>query len=123
MAPLTERQKTAQALSHSIAAMGAWVTSPLPLDDKANLRFQVMDTDRDAVISKLASWDWSPVPVSILPRITPRGMQAATLYEINLPPDTPAVVDDRMMIPGELAERKKTEAEVEAVRRYLGWSK
>ena len=67
MAPLTERQKTAQALAREINAMGAWVTSPLPLDDKAPLRFQVMDTDRDAVISKLASWDWNPVPVSILP--------------------------------------------------------
>lgn len=100
--------------------MGAAVVNPMPLDDKATLRFQVMDTDRDAVISKLASWDWSPVPVSALPRITPRGMQAAMLYEINLPPDTPAVVDDRA-IHGELAERKKTSVEVEALRKYLGW--
>jgi len=120
MAPLTERQKTAQALAHSINGMGAWVTSPLPLDDKAKLRFQVMDNDRDAVISKLASWDWSPVPVSFLPRITPQGMQPAMLYEINLPPDTPAGVDDRM-IRGEIAERKKTSVEVEAIRKYLGW--
>ena len=120
MAPLTDRQRMAQALAREINAMGAWVVSPLPLDDKAKLRFQVMDTDRDAVISKLASWDWAPVPVSVMPRITPRGMQAAMLYEINLPPDTPSVVDDRM-IRGELAERKKTSAEVEAVRRYLGW--
>jgi len=121
MTLLSERQKTAQALAHSINGMGAWVTSPLPLDDKAKLRFQVMDSDRDAVISKLASWDWSPVPVSFLPRITPQGMQAATLYEINLPADTPAVADDRGMIAGEIAERKKTSVEVEALRKYLGW--
>ena len=120
MAPLTDRQRMAQALAREINAMGAWVVSPLPLDDKAKLRFQVMDTDRDWLIEKLSSWGWSPWPVSALPRITPRGMQAATLYEINLPADTPAVVDDRM-IRGELAERKNTSAEVEAVRRYLGW--
>ena len=121
MAPLTERQKTAQALARGINAMGAWVTSPLPLDDKARLRFQIIDSDRDRVIEKLSNWDWSPAFVDILPRITPQGMQAATLYEINLPPDTPVVVD--RIIRGELAERKKTSAEVEAVRRYLGWSK
>jgi hypothetical protein len=122
MALLTERQKTAEALAREISRMGhAWVTSPLPLDDNAKLRFQVMDSDRDAVISKLASWDWSPVPVTALPRITTRGMQAATLYEINLPADTPAVPDDRM-IRGELAERKKTQAEIDAVKKYLGWA-
>jgi hypothetical protein len=42
--------------------MGAWVVSPLPLDDNAPLRFQVMDSNRDAVISKLASWDWALFP-------------------------------------------------------------
>src|SRR5262249_35665477 len=119
MAPLTERQKTAQALAREILAMGAWVTSPLPLDDKARLRFQVMDRDRDQVIERLSSWDWSPAFVGILPRITPRGMEAATLYEINLPPDTPVVID--RMIRGEVAERKKTSVEVEALRKYLGW--
>src|SRR5262249_15765168 len=117
----TDRQRTAQALSHSINAMGAWVTSPLPLDDKARLRFQVLDTDRERVIEKLSSWDWSPVPVSFLPRISPAGMQPATLYEIHLPPDPAAVVDERKMIPGEVAERKKTSVEVEALRKYLGW--
>ena len=119
MTLLSERQKTAQALSHSINAMGAWVVSPLPLDDKARLRFQVMDTDRDRVIEKLSSWDWSPAFVGILPRITPQGMQAATLYEINLPPDTPIVVD--RTIRAEVAERVKTASEIEAVKKYLGW--
>jgi hypothetical protein len=82
---LNSRQQTAQALIHSISAMGAWVVSPLPLDDNGPLRFQVMDSNRDAVISKLASWDWPPVPVSILPRITQGGWQAASIYEIDLP--------------------------------------
>jgi len=120
MALLTERQRTAQALAHSINGMGAWVVSPLPLDDGAKIRFQVLDSDRDAIISKLASWDWAPVPVGSHPRITSRGWEAGTLYEINLPADTPAVpAYDRKIIPGELAERQKTEAEVEGVRRYL----
>jgi hypothetical protein len=122
MALLTERQRTAQALAHSINGMGAWVVLPLPLDDGAKIRFQVLDSDRDAVISKLASWDWAPVPVSSHPRITSRGWEAGTLYEINLPADTPAVVDDRL-IRGELAERQKTAVEVEALRKYMGWDK
>jgi len=94
----------------------------MPLDDNGKLRFQVMDSNRDAVISKLASWDWAPVPVSVLPRITPQGMQAATLYEIDLPRERQPVVDDRRMIPGELAtERQKTASETEQMLKYLGW--
>ena len=96
------------------------MTTPLPLADSAKgIRFQVLDSAREKVLERLSSWDWSPAYVGILPRITPKGMQAATLYEINLPPDTPIVVD--RTIRAEVAERKKTQAEVEAVRHYLGW--
>jgi hypothetical protein len=124
MALLTDRQRTAQALAKELLAMGAWVINPLPLDDNAKLRFQVMDVDRDRVIEKLSSWDWSPTLVGFHPRITSRGMEAATLYEINLPADTPAVpAYDRKIIPGELAERQKMSVEVEALRKYLGWDK
>jgi hypothetical protein len=69
-----------------------------------------------------ASWNWSPALVGFHPRITSRGMEPATLYEISLPPDTPAVVDDRL-IRGDLAERQKTAVEVEALRKYMGWDK
>jgi hypothetical protein len=121
MALLTERQQTAEALAREIARMGAWCVSPMPLDNNAKLRFQVMDADRDVVISKLASWDWLPVPCSSFPRITHGGWMSAQIYEIDLPRERQPVVDDR--IHGEIAEQKKSEVELEALRKYLGITK
>jgi hypothetical protein len=118
---LSERQQTAEALAREIARMGAWCVSPMPLDNNAKLRFQVMDADRDVVISKLASWDWLPVPCSSFPRITHGGWMAAQIYEIDLPRERQPVVDDR--IHGEIAEQKKSEVELEALRKYLGITK
>jgi hypothetical protein len=122
MALLTERQQTAEALAREIARMGAWCVSPMPLDNNAKLRFQVMDSDRDVVISKLASWDWLPVPCSILPRITHGGFMAAQIYEIDLPREQSPIPDDRS-IKGEIAEQKKSGVELEALRKYLGITK
>ena len=120
---LTERQKTAEALAREINRMGhAWVTTPLPLDASAKgIRFQVLDSAREKILERLASWDWSLTWCGSVPRITHKGLEQASLYEISIPADGPPVADDRKMVPGELAERKKTQAEVEAVRRYLGW--
>ena len=122
MAVLTERQQTAEALAREIARMGAWCVSPMPLDNNAKLRFQVMDSDRDVVISKLASWDWLPVPCSSFPRITHGGWMAAQIYEIDLPREQSPIPDERS-IKGEIAERKKSEVELEALRKYLGITK
>jgi hypothetical protein len=44
----------------------------------------------------------------------------ARMYELDLPRERQPVLDDRT-IKGEVAERVKTSAEVEAVRKYLGW--
>jgi hypothetical protein len=120
---LTDRQRTAESLAREISQLGAWCISAMPLDDCNKLRFQVMDTDRDAIITKLASWGWLPAPCGPLPRVTPKGMLGATIYEIDLPRDRPPVADDRI-IHGEIAaDRKKTSVEVEGMRRYLGWDK
>jgi hypothetical protein len=117
---LTERQRTAESLAREIGQMGAWCISAMPLDDNAKLRFQIMDTDRDAIITKLASWGWLPAPCGPLPRVTSKGMLGATIYEIDLPRERPSVADDRTIIKGEIAEQKKTSIELEGMRRYLG---
>ena len=120
---LNERQRTAEALAREINRFGnAWVTTPLPLADSAKgIRFQVLDSAREKVLERLASWDWSLAWCGSVPRITPHGMQPATVYEVDVPHPQPVVVDDRKMIAGEIAERKKTSVEVEAIRKYLGW--
>jgi hypothetical protein len=121
MALLTERQQTAGALMCELQRLGAWVTSALPLRDDESLKFQVLDEHRSQVLEKLSQWGWGPTLCSNLPRITSRGMEAATIYEIDLPRERQPVVDDR--IHGEIAEQKKTSVEVEAMRRYLGLDK
>jgi hypothetical protein len=122
MALLTERQQTAGALMCELQRLGAWVTSALPLRDDEKLKFQVLDENRSQVLEKLSQWGWGPTLCSNLPRITSRGMEAATIYEIDLPRERQPVVDDRS-IKGEIAEQKKSEVELEALRKYLGITK
>jgi hypothetical protein len=118
MAFLTERQRTAESLARELHLMGAWVTSPMPLDNSAKLRFQVLDADRSAVIEKLNSWNWSPAFVSILPRVCPDGMKLASLYEIDLPRENTVCFDDT--IRGELACEEKFSHEYYGMRKALG---
>jgi hypothetical protein len=119
---LTERQQIAQALMHEIHRMGAAVVNPMPLADGAKLRFQVLNDHRQAILEKLSSWGWFPAMCSTGPRFMPNGTAPlASIHEIDLPADRSPVVDDRQMIPGELAEReKKTSVEIEGILKYLG---
>jgi hypothetical protein len=119
---LSDRQRTAENLAHEIGCMGAWVVTPLPLDSCARFRFQVLDKDCEKVLEKLAGWDWLPSPCGTLPRITHKGMEAASLYEIDLPLEREPVVDDR--IHGEIAKRDpKMEAEFLAMLKACGIKK
>src|SRR5262245_35276588 len=104
---LTERQKTAQAIAAELHRLGAWVVSPMPLADNAALRWQVLDTDREAILEKVSSWGWSAALKNTVPRFTPRGPVPSSVYEIDLPRPRQAVVDTRI-IPGEMAEQKKS---------------
>jgi hypothetical protein len=117
---LSSRQQQAEALAREIARMGGWVTNSLPLSDTANLRFQVLDANRDTIIAKLASWDWAPVPVSIQPRITQGGWQPASIYEIQIEAPRQLVADDRMIQREPAIKTEKFSLEVEQVLRYLG---
>ena len=121
MALLTERQQTAGALMCELQRLGAWVTSALPLRDDESLKFQVLDEHRSQVLEKLGQWGWGATLRGNLPRITSRGMEPATVYEIALPRERQPVVDDR--IHGEIAEQKKSAVELEALRKYLGITK
>jgi hypothetical protein len=113
MALLTDRQRTAESLAHELHSMGAWCVSPMPLDGNSKLRFQVLDADRNAIIEKLSSWNWSPTFVSTLPRICPDGWKLASLYELDLPRENTVCFDDR--IQGELATGEKPSAECVAM--------
>ena len=70
-----------------ITRLGGWTVSPTPLQDD-RLRFEVLDTQRELVLAKLASWDWSPRPCCAGSRFVPTGnsasLQPTTLYEIDV---------------------------------------
>jgi hypothetical protein len=120
---LSARQEQAQSIAAELHRLGAWVVTPLPLDSCANLRFQLLDKDRDKVLEKLASWEYLPSLCSSFPRITANGMEAATIYELALEPERQPIPDDRRAIYGEIASREKTSLELEALRKYLGITK
>jgi hypothetical protein len=117
---LSERQKTAAAIAGELHRLGAWVVSPLPLDDKQALRWVVLDTDREAVLEKVVGWGWSPILKNTVPRMTAKGPEPATTYEIDLPRPRQVVVDTRIIPRSEVVERKRTADEVAAVKKHLG---
>jgi hypothetical protein len=92
-------------------------------DDEKSLRFQVLDANHDEVISELCSCGWLPNRVSPMPRFTSTGLVPANMFEIEIRAERQRIVDDRPRVSGEIAKPEKTPAEVEHMRRYLGWSK
>ena len=116
---LSERQQLAKRLADELGKMdGAWVTSPLPLDDNAKLRVQIKDRDRNCIIQLVRDWGYEPVLITVLPRVCLTGLIAACLYEIDLPKPRQYILDDRHG--GEIATKKPLNAEVEGVKKYLG---
>jgi hypothetical protein len=118
---LSNRQKTAQDLARSIGAMdGAFVISPSPLrDDVRGLRIQIMHPHCNRVLATLQDWGWKPVFAGNQPRICPDGWKLAAVYEIPIERERQLIADNT--IRGELAEpHKKSDVEIEGMRRYLG---
>jgi len=106
MTPLSERQTTAERLTHWLARMDAHVLNPMPLQPQSQLRFQVVNEHCDAVLAELAKEGWSPMLVSTGLRFCVDGVaRPANTYEIYLEPDRQFVADGR--ITGELATKKK----------------
>jgi hypothetical protein len=117
---LSPRQEQAAAVADQLQALGAHVITCLPLAPEQELRFQISDLLRDQLISKVCEWGWIPTPVGPLPRFTPNGLEAASVYEIRIEHERQPIVDDRRTIYGERATREKTPHEHEMLRRYLG---
>jgi hypothetical protein len=108
MAVLSERQQLAKSLATEIDKMdGAWVTSPLPLDEHAKLRVQIKDIARNEIIQLLKDWGWNPILVSVLPRICATGLIGACLYEIDLPRRGQEIPQDRAIPRDEVNKRGK----------------
>jgi hypothetical protein len=120
---MNARQKKAEDLARELGKMpGCWVVSPLPLDDDARgLRVQILDSERDKVITTLCEWKWLPAMVQNHPRFCPDGLKAASLFEVEIPKERQSVLPDSPKVSGELARREKPNVETEAIRRYLGW--
>src|SRR5262245_56427509 len=116
MAPLTERQQTAEALCRELQRLGAFVVNPMPLRSDDKLRFQVLTPAVESVLAKLSEWNWSPVLQSHGLRFTPQGAKPCITYEIRIPADRPVVVDDRT-IKGDIATDKAMNAELEGFKR------
>ncbi len=76
-----------QAIMQEIHRLGGWVTNPQPLQDE-RLRFEVLDDQREPILAKLGTWDWSPRLCCAGSRFIPKGngavLQPTTLYEIDV---------------------------------------
>src|SRR5215813_3244883 len=119
MAPLSERQQKAQRLMRWLHELGAFVVNPMPLDPNRKLRFQVLHTDRAAVLAKLSEQGWSPVSCDVGSRFHNDQLLPCTTFELDLPFDPPPPMQDRNIY-GEIAQRKQSDLERQAVLRYLG---
>src|SRR5262245_35362204 len=65
---LNNRQQLAEAMTRELRGLeGAWVVSPLPLDDSKRLRVQIADATRNKIIEKIRSWGYEPVCVGVAP--------------------------------------------------------
>src|SRR5262245_48225948 len=115
MAPLTERQQTAQAIAAELERLGAWCISPMPLNEDNRLRFQVLTSGCESILQRIGEWGWSPILCNHGLRFTPRGAEPSIIYEIDIPRTRQPVVDDR--IRGEIASDKAMNAELEGFRR------
>jgi hypothetical protein len=117
MALLTERQQQARALSDELSNLGAFVISPLPLDNNAKLRIQVLENcNKNRIFQAIADWGFGvPVFVTMLPRVTHVGMAIAAVYEIPIPKAQQPIVDERRIPDFERASNEKMSKDVQAI--------
>jgi hypothetical protein len=102
---------------------GVWITSPLPLNDDAKLRFQVLDNRKNEALQTLTDWGWEPRFVQILPRIDAASFKVipAAIYEIDLPKERQSVPDGKIF--GEVyspEEKKAAAAFIATYRKAIG---
>jgi len=105
-------------LTRWLQSINAHVTNSMPLNPNEQLRFWVTNEDRESVLAQLRQQDWSPRHMYVGLRFHRDAAVPATTYEIELPFDPPPVQDRRIY--GEIAAPKKSDHEIEQVKRYLG---
>jgi hypothetical protein len=120
---LNNRQQQAQAIARELQKFaGVWAISPMPLNDSNQLRIQILEAscDRNKIFQAINDWGFgTPVFVNMTPRIIGSGMAMASVYEITIEKVRQPVADTT--IRGELADpHKKSDIEIEGMRRYLG---
>jgi hypothetical protein len=119
---MTPRQEKADAIARGLRKNfgdDAVVINPLPLSSDQQMKIQIVDAKRDAVIRKLCNWGWIPAYLGVHYRVTTGGLVPASLFEVRIAEERQPIPDRR--IHGEIAdERKKNQAEVDAMRKHLG---
>jgi hypothetical protein len=114
---LTERQQKAQDLARDLEQMGAWCLTPLPLDpDAKGLRVQILDADRDRVVTAICEAHYIPSKMQAHPRFTTSGLIPASLFEIAIEKERPSIVDDRPKVSSDIAEAAKREERQQAAK-------
>jgi hypothetical protein len=124
MALLSDRQKTAERLTRELQALGATVTSVLPLPDDQRLKFWVHDNQKREVLTQLRDGNYGPTFVGIQLQFVTCSYAAEMVskFEIDLPRERQAVPIAERRIPDAVlaSSEPKSNYEVERVMRYLG---
>src|SRR5262245_11238958 len=115
---MSGRQQQAAVIAGELSKMGAFVLSPLPLNDVNPLRFQILQTDIERILPIISGWGWNVRPHSSLGRVTPKGLADAMIYELDLPRSQQPMPD--RTIRGDVTENKQAAAEVLAMQKHLG---
>jgi hypothetical protein len=80
-------------MMEELQRLGAWVVNPQPLSDD-KMKFEVLNSQRESILAKLASWDWNPRPCCAGSRFVPTGnsasLQPTSVYELEMPRDKEA---------------------------------
>lgn len=82
------REAMVTSIMEELQKLGCFVTDAAPLHAE-RLRFEVLDDQRELILEKLATWEWSCRPCGTGSRIIPEGngavMRPTTSYELTIP--------------------------------------
>jgi len=106
---LSERQQTAERLARWLQSMGAFVTNPMPLSPGQQLRFDVLNPDREHILEELRKQNWEPITGVVAMRFYRDTLVPCTQFEIALPADQPPV--QNRTIYGDVVDLTKKAAE------------
>ena|SRR5215475_9103790 len=119
---LNERQKTAEKLTRELSALGATVTTGLPLGADQNLRFWCSDYQKREVLQALKDAGYEPEFLGMRPQVDIKSysMGLVNCFEVYIPVERQSVPDFDGRHHGELAKPKVADPEMEGMRKYLG---